>query len=132
MKKRKTSRRSTQTTVWQALNEPIAYPSDEFARTVFLMTAVIMMMIWIAPYWGSAAVAGAQLSLVPEYIEGSVPEWYYTAERISYDLVNSFGTAAEQVLDISEPVTQTVEFYEPGVEAVWDAWLELMADPPTY
>jgi hypothetical protein len=43
--------------------------------------------------------------------------------------IASFGEAAYEVLDISDQIQPMIEFYQPGVVAVWDAWLELMMDP---
>ena len=129
-------------TVWQALNEPVIEITPEAARDIFMLAAFIMMMAWLAPYWGTSQnqayaisatnemVAGATIE-TPDYGRNSdvAPEWYLTIERASDDVVNAFAEAADQTLDISEPVLDVMEFYEPGVDAVWNAWLELMADP---
>ncbi len=57
------------------------------------------------------------------------PVWYYAARDLPGAVTDAFATAATQVLDISEPAAEVREFYGPGLEAVGDAWLELMADP---
>lgn len=76
-------------------------------------------------------VAGIQTMMTAETSELSVPEWYYAAAGTPEAVAESFAAGANEVLDISEPVSELVEFYEPGVEAVWGAWLELMMDPET-
>lgn len=142
MKKRRIARRVQSPTVWEALNEPIAYPSNEFAQNVLAISAAIVLMAWVAPYWDNAqaysvertaysetgVVAGEQL-YASSYTLAATPDWYYVAEAVPGAVAEEFGQAAYEVLDISEPVGQVVEFYEPGVTAVWDAWIELMADP---
>ena len=72
--------------------------------------------------WGGN-IAGAQIEI------SSTPEWYYVTAAIPGDVAEAFVDAATEVLDISGQVSQMGQFYEPGAEAVWNAWLELMADP---
>lgn len=118
--------------VWQALNEPVVEVSEGAARGIFLALAVILLAVWIAPYWGAMpSVAGATLVSDELSVESVpiVPEWYYVTSAIPGDIAQAFSIAANEVLDISEPVLQISEFYEPGVNAVWGAWLELMQDP---
>src|SRR3989344_2922898 len=143
---RKTQKQTTpKPTIWQALNEPVVEVSEEFARGVFLAATLIIMMAWILPYWGSNSALAAeyphqpaaishqnQLSVVAGQRTTALPDWYYLIQRISSDITLEFGQAAYDVLDISGPVQESVEFYKPGVQAFWDAWLELMADPIYY
>lgn len=134
-RKRQISRR-VNASVWASLNEPVAYPSQDFANAVFFIAAVMFLVVWIAPYWGTA---GQDVALLLNYeaqvlgasIENVVvaPEWYYAGEAMATGVVDAFATASTELFDISEPVMETVEFYQPGVDAVWNAWLELMADP---
>ena len=135
--------RSNQPTVWQALNDPVVEISQEFAKTILLVSFVIIAMAWLSPYFGNTSqasfkfstgyprpvVAGAYIETVAAAAEQVIPEWYLTTNRITGDVQSSFALAANEVLDISEPVSGIVEFYGPGVQAVWNAWLELMADP---
>lgn len=130
-------------TVWDALNQPVAEISEDVAKGIFMLTAVILFMIWVAPYWGqdsdvssttlqrttynltTGQVAGAQtLADIPE-----TPEWYYVAESLPSAVAGAFAEATGEVLDISGPASKIAEFYEPGTQAVWNGWLELMADP---
>ena len=126
--------------VWQALNhQPIVEITEEAAKGIFLIAAVILLAVWVMPYWGSTPsfnssplvgeerwggnIAGAQIEI------SSTPEWYYVTAAIPGDVAEAFVDAATEVLDISGQVSQMGQFYEPGAEAVWNAWLELMADP---
>lgn len=124
-----------QRSVWASLNEPVAYPTQNFANTVFFIAAVMFLVVWIAPYWGTtrqdvAMLMNYESQVLGESIENVIaPEWYYTGEATVSGVVNAFATAGTEIFDISEPVSETVEFYQPGVDAVWNAWLELMADP---
>lgn len=141
-------------TVWQALNEPIAYPSEEFGRNVLVAAIFIMALAWLLPYWNAASenvalkndyyafraefpaprVAGASVTALDQE---SRPEWYF-ALKTSAGSVNEFYhesvsgpfvEAAEELLDVSDPVQDAVTYYKPGVDAVWNAWVDLMADP---
>ena len=127
-------------TVWQAMNEPIAYATPEFATNLFAIAILLLGLAWLQPYFGSTnhlgnhgIVAGAQTI----NYEISTPSWYIGLASTGQDfkefseeaIVQPFAAAATQILDISEPVQNTVKFYHPGVTAVKDAWLELMADP---
>jgi len=58
-----------------------------------------------------------------------VPDWYYTVTATSDSVVTAYTAAAVEVLDVSEPVGELAAYLEPGTDAVWNAWLELMADP---
>ncbi len=138
-------------TVWEALNEPIIEVSIEQAKNVFLATAVIALASWVAPYWTEAGSAVAyyapenvfeKMASVGDAGTGSVagsqivageltPDWYYVAAEMPNAAVESFALGANQVLDISSPVTQLTELYQPGVDAVWNAWLNMMRDPGT-
>lgn len=125
-------------TVWGALNQPVAEISEEVAKGIFMAAAVIMLAIWVAPYWGSVnanstnvyanTANGGTVAGVQTEITGT-PEWYYVAQSVPSDVADAFGQAASEVLDISNPFSQIAEFYQPGAQAVWDAWLELMVDP---
>lgn len=137
--KRRISRR-VQPTVWEALNEPVVEVTEGFAKGIFAVAVILLMMVWIAPYWASA---GQSLSVAvyespiinPEYgrVAGAqitaAPDWIAVAGSLPTDLADSFAQAASQVLDVSEPMSRLNEMYGPGVSAVKDAWLELMADP---
>ncbi len=109
------------------------------------MAVLIIMMAWILPYWGGSSALAAeypfgQTPIVYQNVSAQVagqqtdapPDWYYLIQRISSDVTLEFGQAAYDVLDISDPVQESVEFYKPGINAVWNAWLELMADPIYY
>lgn len=166
MAKRKTSRLRKQISVWQALNEPIAYPTEEFTKFFFSAVGLILLLLWLAPYIGNynaktaksypnyaksyehlsqsdAAVLLKPLRLI-SYFSGNYGQvagesaaisdtTYETPDTGLDDLLVTVSVAvadaAYDVLDISEQVEPYVEFFEPGVEAVWGAWLELMADP---
>src|SRR3989344_3243117 len=132
-------------TIWQALNEPVVEVSEEFARGILLTAILIIMMAWVLPYWGSSSALAAEYPFQTEVISyqnqpsevagqqtTALPDWYYLVQRISSDITLEFGQAAYDVLDISDPVQESIEFYKPGVQAFWDAWLELMADPIYY
>lgn len=136
-------------TVWEALNEPIIHVTEQQGKNVIFAALVIAFTAWIAPYWGSAGatayyapinvfeefasaadeggmVAGAQI------VSDAVPaEWYYVTREMPNSIVESFAIGANEVLDISGPVTEMTEFYQPGIEAVSNAWLNLMRDPGT-
>ena len=137
-------------TVWEALNEPVMEITEEQAKHVFLASIVIMAAAWIAPYWGATPASAYHSSLSSEGTifeqmarvgsgEGMVagattgievaPEWYYVVAGIPEAVVQSFGAGSNEVLDISQPVSNLAAFYEPGVSEVWNGWLELMADP---
>ncbi|MDP3741606.1 MAG: hypothetical protein Q8R08_04785 [bacterium] len=134
--------------VWQVLNEPVVELSEEAVTHIFMALAVILLAVWIAPYWGQESgirtqelgverwggmVAGAQIESqelgIMNYELGQTPEWYYVASSVPTDVASAFSEAANEVLDISGTVSQIAEFYEPGADAVWNAWLDLMADP---
>lgn len=68
---------------------------------------------------GAFAEGTAQI-LEPETL---IPDIYWSAG------LSEFGRAAGQVLDISDQTGPYVEFFQPGVSAVWNAWLDLMKDP---
>lgn len=133
--------------VWQALNEPIAYPSDNFVRGFFAAAGFIVLFLWAAPYLGtvqanelmaSDAIYIEEVAGVNTEIEVSEvpPLWYYdlvfaaeTAGDYYQDVQEAFVEAANQVLDVSGPLVSIAEFSKPGREAVAGAYLELMADP---
>lgn len=52
-----------------------------------------------------------------------------TAQVLDQKITGPLTGATMQVLDISEQVQPIVDFYQPGLEATWNAWLELMVDP---
>ncbi len=136
-------------TVWESLNEPVVEITEERARKVVLASVMIMAAAWIAPHWGTAqasthtsvlsngtifeqmAMVGSQEGAVAGATTGieAAPGWYYVVEGVPQAVVQSFAAGANQVLDISEPVSSLAEFYQPGVSGVWNGWLDLMADP---
>ena len=133
-------------TVWTSLNEPVMEITEKMAETVFLVTAVIMLSAWVAPYWGKtpAQIAAhySGMDVVSEQVAGvttygtqevvfsnAIPDWYQQAASNAVSVSEAIAASADQILDISEPVGQAVEYYQPGVSAVWNAWLDLMADP---
>lgn len=138
-------------TVWEALNEPVVEISEEQAKNIFLASLVIIGTAWIAPYWGAGNTLGAyqagaegtifeqMADIGTEYgtVAGafeeyeSAPDWYYAAADVSSQVVESIAVGANEVLDISGPVQDLAEFYEPGTTAVWNSWLNLMRDPGT-
>jgi hypothetical protein len=135
-------------TVWQALNEPVVEVSGGFAKIVFGLAVIMLVVAWVSPYWG---VAHAQVPAVsydsPLLLEkalpsqmgqmrmvagveiSAVPDWYETAKVLPQELSLAFSQAATEVLDVSAPAAAINEFYGPGFHAVNEAWLELMADP---
>lgn len=136
--------------VWQALNEPVVEVTEGFAKTMLFIALLLLCVSWIGPSWeqakiaaarenlglaSSGRVAGVYLAAVSQADTAlppaapRVPEWYYLAQGLPYDIGEAFAQSASEVLDISDQAGPIVEFYEPGVAAVWDAWLELMADP---
>ncbi len=128
-------------TVWRALNEPVVEVTEEAAKTIFTVAAVLLLFAWLSPYFGqnivAPQVAGASTMIIEEEAELPQvlvsPEWYFTVQAVPDALGESFAQAAYQVLDISEPVAQIYEFYQPGLQAVNNAWLELIQDPyPVY
>ncbi|OGE76988.1 MAG: hypothetical protein A3C85_04745 [Candidatus Doudnabacteria bacterium RIFCSPHIGHO2_02_FULL_48_21] len=149
----KTMPRRKKPTVWEALNEPVIHVSEKQAKEIFLACVIIVFFSWVAPYWDgssstvyasetvfdqmaavekpatfasleSGMVAGAQITSGP-----TAPKWYVVVEEMPDALVESFAAGAGEVLDISNQVGDFVEFYQPGVDAVWNAWLDLMMDP---
>lgn len=176
-KKRKIARRVQQRSVWQALNEPIAIPNQEFTRSFFVVAAAILLMIWMVPYWnttagtaphtqvavsrninyvslfsivdvtldpnfgqyltaGTESVAGAQES-DPDDTGSSTESGevgnYLNETAVSlleFYIINIEAPAADaivEVLDVSDFVIATAEYYEPGVTEVWNTWLGLLA-----
>lgn len=95
------------------------------------------------PMFGSYSdyeeVAGASTQTIVAAPQ-AVPNWYIAVATTSESLggfyeetvEQPFAQAAVEILDISQPVQEMAEFYEPGVDAVWNAWLDLMADPVSY
>jgi hypothetical protein len=149
-KKRKTSqagRKHRKPTVWEALNEPVIEVDESQALRIFLAAAAIMAMAWISPYWAAASevadqqiamgyeayqsqVLGAQISAdQPVSIVPAVPDWYIAASATTEAVHEAYATAANQILDVSAPVTDAAEFLQPGTDAVWLAWLQLIRDP---
>ncbi len=139
-------------TIWQALNEPVVEVSEGFARNLLIAAILLLLVAWVGSYWGgdraglpyttyrSSALIEAQTlpsqvsffrlgSMVAGVQTTGTPLWYEVAKDLPGDVAFTFTAAAYEVLDISEPVGQIAEFYEPGFTAVGDAWLELMADP---
>ena len=142
------ARRKRKPTVWQALNEPVIHVTEEQAKNIFLAAVIIMFAAWVAPYWtGSVSTVYASETVFEQMAtvgmktgtvagatfviesEPQTPDWYYVAQEVPEAVAESFALGAAEVLDISGPVTDLVEFYEPGVDAVWNAWLDLMMDP---
>ena len=134
-----------QPTIWEALNEPVIEVSPEAAKNIIAVAAMIMVMAWVAPYWGSAGrladydhevsvgmVAGETIG---ESIEDSgpvsltTPEWYYNLSRTTEDFVDAYSSAASQTLDVSEPVVQAADFLAPGVSAVAGEFKYLLSEP---
>lgn len=143
-----------QPTVWQALNEPVIEVTEDQAKKVMFAAAVILFAAWVSPYmpvdaatvathydasskfqvvsskWGTVAGASIDADLqLTTYNSTTVPQWYYIAAEIPTAIADSFAAGAEEVLDISGPVSQMTEFYTPGASAVWNEWLNLMRDP---
>lgn len=127
-------------TVWQALNEPVVEVSEQFAFRLLALSVLMLAVAWVGPYWRAASaeapvitynspiiapaegqVAGAQIS--------ASPILYTVAVSLPMDFANAFTVAANQVLDVSPPIQQLVNFSTPGWEAVWNAWLFYMKDP---
>ena len=142
-------------TVWEAFNDPVIEVPLEQGQQVMAVAVMIMFAAWITPYWAAAAdgpiayyapesvfeqvasldfSSGAVLGISTDdpalAASPAVPEWYYAVASVPEAVSQSLVLGANEVLDISDPVQQMVDFYEPGVNAVWGAWLELMADPP--
>lgn len=130
-------------TVWEALNEPVIEVTPDAAKAIFTVAAFLMVMAWVTPYWPAAAAhlaAAEELGMAPsEYTEMVAGASIAADESASYGSVPIYGivqevqgafvSASSEVLDVSEPAGELIEFYEPGVDAVWNAWLELMVDP---
>lgn len=135
-------------TLWQALNEPIAYPTQEFGTSLVAIAVLLLGFVWLQPNFASSSqglVAGAistnYISQTTSAQARSASSWYLALASTSENLGNVYqsgiqaplGTAAQELLDVSEPVAQTVEFLQPGVDKVlgpfWNAWLELLSDP---
>ena len=134
-------KKSMKPTVWQALNQPVMEIPEQTGKEIVAVAAVIMLAAWIVPHWGSALritnyelsmgnVAGYEETVAGAVIEApQVPDWYYTVTATSDSVVTAYTAAAVEVLDVSEPVGELAAYLEPGTDAVWNAWLELMADP---
>ena len=129
-----------QPSVWQALNEPVVEVPEGLARGLLKFSVVVLLAAWVVPYWGLAAASLPDVAydspLISAYggrIAGAqtaaVPEWYEVSRSLPGEVMNAYAAAAAEVLDVSAAVSPMVEFYEPGAQAVSDAWLELMADP---
>lgn len=136
------AKRKKRPTVWQALNDPVVEVNQRLAQILIIIAIIFLMLAWVAPYWDEArqisslktakvftwdsallqpAVAGAETS--------AVPVWYEVAREVPGGVASEFRSAAYEVLDISEPIGLVADFYEPGLTAATDAWLDLMADP---
>lgn len=163
-------RRKKQVSAWEAMNHPVIHVTDEAARMIFLVAALILLMIWLMPNFGirklgvgrsgmpEKAVAMEYQPLLAPYQEVAgaatlpgeagtfspavtpvvpAPQWYFDAavtgnsfgDFYHETVVAPFSEAATEILDVSPPVRQMADFLAPGVHAVSDAWLELMADP---
>lgn len=130
-------------TVWEALNEPVIEVTPEAAKAIFTVAAFLIVMAWVAPYWPAAQAhlaAAESFGLAPsEYTEMIAGASIEADELASYGSVPIYGivqevqgafvSASNEVLDVSEPAGELIEFYQPGVDAVWNAWLELMVEP---
>lgn len=134
-RKRQISRRVS-ASGWTSLHEPIGYPTQDFANAVFFIAVLMFLAVWIAPYWKTAGQEVALLLNYESQVLGAstekiviAPEWYYTGEAAVAATVDAFAAAGTELFDISESVSEAAEFYEPGVDTVWNAWLELMAEP---
>lgn len=135
-RKRPISRRTSKLGVWQSLNQPIAYPTQDFANTVFFIAALLFFIVWIAPYWGMVnqhkelgIMNYGRVAGISTFEPVVAPDWYYTGTAAATGVKDAVVQAGTEIFDISEPVQQTLEFYQPGAGAAWNAWLELMADP---
>ena len=133
--------------IWQALNEPIAYPTQEFTKTFFPVAIFLFISIVAIPYFGkttnfnfgSGFVAGVstEISAASEATALEAPQWYYDLKSTASSLgefyqetiAAPFGVAASEILDISEPIADASEFLQPGLSEVKQEWLYLMADP---
>lgn len=126
-------------TVWEALNESVVEVPENFARAMVMIAVIMLMVAWVAPYWGVAGTRLPDISYNSPIITGeglvagaqvtNPPVWYSLAKTLPFDFANAFAFAADEVLDVSEPASQMAEFYGPGFQALNNAWLELMADP---
>ena len=126
-------------TVWQSLNEPVVELPESFGRSVLLVSVAIMAFAWMAPYLGQTGGSQRFAETAPSYSFGQVAGAQLEADDSSVlaetmvalpaDFANAFADAAQEVLDLSEPVGQFVEYYSPGIQAVGDAWLYYMKDP---
>lgn len=133
--------------VWRALNEPIAYPTQEFTKTFFPVAIFLFISIALVPYFGnttnvnfgSGFVAGVstEISVPLEAAVLEMPQWYVDLKSTASSLGEfyqetvavPFGEAASEILDISEPVVSASEFLQPGLSEVKQEWLYLMQDP---
>ena len=60
-------RKKQAVSVWQALNEPVVEVTDEAAKGIFLVAAVLLMFSWLAPSFGEAkAISNFQFSISKE------------------------------------------------------------------
>lgn len=146
----KKAKKAEKPTIWQALNEPVVEVSEEFGKQLFAGSMALFAIAWLMPYFGqvnidslaihaqpeieTARVAGASISA---FDDTDPTSWYQmiasTADSLGEFYLESvtkpISVAAHEVLDVHEPVQDSWEFLQPGVQAVYDAWLELMADP---
>jgi len=140
------------------MNEPVVEVTDEAAKAIFLAAAVIILAIWIVPYLGSAqpvaAATGEPMAQNYEPVFGQYqqvagatvggesrelvsPKWFLAladageglGDMYQETFEKPFAEATVQTLDISQPMGSLLAYYQPGLDAVWNAWLELMADP---
>ena len=160
------------TSLWEDLNKPVAYPTEEIVKPFIAIVAAVILFSWAMPYFGldnaiyrtahldsptsyqlqvssyaglfdpyeAAAysfevprVAGARVEAGGEEVIEIFNSIAASVDSINYIYEEAFekpfAEAINEVLDISEEVIPIIEFYEPGVRAAVDAWLELMADP---
>ena len=81
-------RKKQAVSVWQALNEPVVEVTDEAAKGIFLVAAVLLMFSWLAPSFG-AVNAVASSPLIHQPINGQATETAYVPlfEPYSYEAV---------------------------------------------
>ncbi len=142
--------------VWHAMNQPVVEVSEGFARNLLGVAVVLLAVAWVGPHWQNASasvdvgmyssplVTGVRMdhrlsaSDTAVGVSGSrvagarivgAPTWYGLFDDLPQDVSVAFAKAANQVLDVSDSASAVADFYQPGASEVWQAWLELMADP---
>lgn len=126
------AKRRKKPTVWQAFNDPVVEIHESFARLIFIIAVILLLVAWIAPYWHEARlITSVRAPFYGPLVAGAItaPDWYYVAADVPGQVAGAWTAAASEVLDISDDLRSAASFYQPGASAVTDAWLELMADP---